>query len=109
MWHHYTAADVCTFTVHRDKQLRWTVSAAIANGDDFKLAQSPLVLVVPTKFGAWHWPIVSAQRQGAYLLAQLGMPTRDRAGKLEAPAPAPTPAGIYDAYGQAYRQYRGVF
>jgi hypothetical protein len=111
-WHHYTAADVYAFTVHRDRQARWTVSARVQHADSFKLAQSPLAFIVPSKFGAWRFPIraITAHQDDA-LLADLGPPTRDAATPAAAhrPAARPEPVNVFDAYGQAYRRYQGQF
>jgi hypothetical protein len=58
-----------------DYQIAWkagTLGARIAWSDPFVLTQSPLVLVVPTKYGAAKWPIDSFDVQGDRLTARLG-------------------------------------
>jgi hypothetical protein len=106
-WHHYPVADLCGFTVHRDKQLRWTVTAQLVHADAFKLAQSPLTLYVPSRFGAWHWTITAVRsRESHAFVADLdGPPRRDRTDTVTKPQPPASPT-VYDAFGQAYRRYQ---
>lgn len=67
------AAQVTDWTITRDpdsKALR--LAATVASRDAFRLSQRPLAFVATHAKGAWRWPIVELQDEGASLRATLG-------------------------------------
>lgn len=71
MWGYHLAGSVSQWTVSKSDGA-WSLSATVVSSDAFRLSQRPLVFVAPHKDGAWRWPIVSLQIEGAALTAQLG-------------------------------------
>jgi hypothetical protein len=71
-WGYHQACALGSWTVVRSEGNTWSLTATIVRPDTFRLSQRPLVFVAPHKDGAWRWPIVSLQIEGAALTAQLG-------------------------------------
>lgn len=81
-WGYYKAARLGPFTVDRDAS-SGTLTAEIEPGDrnDFRLAQSPLELVIPVKLPPgslrtsppepWRWPVSEVRITGSTLIARV--------------------------------------
>lgn len=85
--HYFTAADVGGFVVERDERGLLSLRAHIANADDYKMTQQPLIFIVTLKAGAWQWPIeeVWSYRDHA-LTARLGEPIAQRGTEWVVPS-----------------------
>jgi hypothetical protein len=46
-------------------------TATILDADTFRLAQSPLLVVVKTEAGTWRWPMTDVQISGTTLSARV--------------------------------------
>ena len=55
---YFPAANVQGFIVERDEREQLWLRAYVANGDDYKLSQTPLEFIVTLRRGSWVWPIV---------------------------------------------------
>ena len=70
---YHTAAEVtgCVVTFDEPPTTARLVGA-VTDPDGYLLTQTPLVFVVPTKSGAWRWPIQSFAVTDGRLAARLG-------------------------------------
>lgn len=73
-WAYHVAAEVNGYTVSRSPEKRWSLRATVAQADEFKLAQRPLMFVALHQQGEWRWPIETLEVSGATVSASLGQP-----------------------------------
>lgn len=72
-WSYQVAAALRQYTVTHDRETKaWTLHGTVARADRFKLAQTPLVFVMPTQRGNWRWPVVDWTLTGSTFTARLG-------------------------------------
>lgn len=72
-WSYHRAASLTSWTME-GRQL----SATVTEADAFRLAQAPLLFIVPRPKGhAWSWPIASVRIDGTTLHAEL-QPEQER-------------------------------
>lgn len=71
-WSYHTAATVRAWTVQRDDDGVWRLTATVTSSDAFRLTQRPLTFEVTHQHGRWVWPIEELQITGAALTARLG-------------------------------------
>ena len=79
-WGYYQAATIEGYTVVGQGPTtarRWSLRGRLVLADPFKLSRRPLVFVAPTAKGTWRWPLVSLERIGDTVTAQLGPPMED--------------------------------
>jgi hypothetical protein len=73
-WYYYVAAGVTDWTVRYDRaRACWTLRGGLVAPDPFKLTQTPLEFVVPTKGGGrLCWPILTITATDNRIAATLG-------------------------------------
>lgn len=71
-WGYHRAASVTHYAVARGVDGRFTLTATVDQADAYRVSQRPLVFVATTALGAWKWPVLELQIQGASLSAVLG-------------------------------------
>lgn len=78
-WSYYDAARLEGYTITREADKRtWVLTGRIVLADAYKLAQRPLVLVVPFTGGSWEWPILDPlPRVAGPVTARLGAPLKE--------------------------------
>jgi len=79
LWSGSDAAELSRWTLCRDDQFKFTLTAHVERADSFRLRQLPLLFTAPRKTkpaGLWCFPVLpkSLQVQGAALTAALGPP-----------------------------------
>lgn len=72
-WGYHDAGHVTSCTVTRIDG-RWALTATLAQGNAYRLAQRPLLLVVPHQNGEWRWPIEALELETTTVRATLGNP-----------------------------------
>ena len=79
VWGAGEAAALGRWSVHRDEQFHWTLSARVDRVDSFRLRQLPLLFQAPRiakPAGLWCFPVLpkTLQIDGTSLTAALGPP-----------------------------------
>ncbi len=72
-WVYHQAADLGAWTItDAENGTALSVTAVVKSSDAYRLAQRPVVFVVPRPTGVWRFPILELQIAGATLTASLG-------------------------------------
>ena len=74
LWGYRQAATLRTWTIRKDAQDRWTLSATCVRAEPFQLRQRPLLFSAPRAGGFWAWGIESIDVGTNQLVAKLGPP-----------------------------------
>jgi hypothetical protein len=76
LWGSRTAAVISGWSIAKDDNGRWTLTAAVQRIDAFQCRQKPLLFAAPRdKSGFWCWPVVGDLRVGTnQVVARLGPP-----------------------------------
>lgn len=70
-WSYYEAGVLGAWALTVAGGVR-SLTAQVIRADAFRVSQRPLVFVAPHATGAWRWPVVELQIEGATLTATLG-------------------------------------
>jgi hypothetical protein len=72
-WAYYNAAAINGYTITRTETGQWSVRGTVVMADAYKMAQRPLYLLAPHRYGKWRWPIERFQLNEGRFTAALGV------------------------------------
>lgn len=73
-WSYHNAAAIGRYTVRRQTDGRYRLTARVVMADGFKLKQHPLTFVALHDKGNWIWPVLEFNLEGGQMQAMLGSP-----------------------------------